>query len=143
MSKKDRFPLSLRRFELFAGARDAELERIGSLLTEVRLPAGSVVLQQDRHDLQFLVITEGTARVVRESVDGVDELALVGPGDVVGELALLDRVPRTASVVAVTPLVAYVATIGEFGGLLGASPTVRAHIERVAAARRAANLQAA
>jgi CRP-like cAMP-binding protein len=143
VSKKDRFPLSLRRLELFAGCRNAELERIGSLLTQVNLPAGAVVLQQDRHDLQFLVIAEGTARVVRETADGVDELALVGPGEVVGELALLDRVPRTASVVAVTPIVAYVATAAEFSGLLDASPTVRAHIERVAAARRAANLQAA
>jgi CRP-like cAMP-binding protein len=143
VSKKDRFPLNLRRFELFAGCRDAELERIGSLLTQVSLPAGAVVVQQDRHDLQFLVIAEGTARVVRETPDGVDELAVVGPGEVVGELALLDRVPRTATVVAVTPIVAYVATVAEFSGLLDASPTVRAHIERVAAGRRAANLRAA
>ena len=139
MQHRHRFPQTLRDLAVFADCTDAELERVGGLLTQVRLPEGTVLLHQGATDHQFLVLAEGQARVVRWSDDSAEQLAVLGPGDFVGELALLDRQPRMATVVAVTPVVAYASTLIEFNAILVVAPSVRAKVLAVAEARRAAN----
>jgi len=136
MPKRHRYPQNLRELALFADCTDDELDLIGGLITPVTLPEGTVLLHQDATDRQFLVLAEGQARVVRWSDDSANELALLGPGDFVGEMALLDRQPRNATVVAVTPVRAYVSTLREFNGLLAVAPSVRAKILAAADARR-------
>ena len=142
MSRRNRYPQTLRDLALFADCTDDELELIGGLLTPVHLPEGTVLLHQDATDHQFMVLAEGQARVVRWAADSAHELALIGPGDFVGEMALLDGQPRNATVVAVTPVMAFVSTMREFNGLLAVAPSVRAKVIAAADARRSVLLAA-
>jgi CRP-like cAMP-binding protein len=91
----------LRAVPLFSACSERELDRIDALATEVDLPAGKVLIAEGSADCrEAFVILEGTAAV---SVRGV-QVALVGPGACVGEMGVIERAPRTATVVALTDL---------------------------------------
>ena len=66
------------------------------------------------------------------------ELARRGPGSIVGEMALIDQGPRTATVTAATPVSAYVLNRGEFASLLADAPDVAEKVTRELEARRGA-----
>ena len=87
---------------LFDGCTPEELARIDSSLTAVRLDAGQVVVHEGHYGAELLIVAEGEVRVTRHSPAGEQELAVLGRGDFVGEIALLEGTPRTASVTAVT-----------------------------------------
>jgi CRP-like cAMP-binding protein len=91
----------IRNLPLFAGCTKDELDEIDRLADEVHIPAGRTVLKQGDLGQEFALILEGEADVVKDDVT----VATVGPGDYFGEVALLDSVTRTASVVARTDLV--------------------------------------
>lgn len=84
----------------FEGFDDDDLRRVVELSDEVQLPAGSVVVDQGDPGTDCYVIVDGTASVY---VRG-DHVASSGPGSMVGEMALVDHRPRTATVVADTDL---------------------------------------
>lgn len=63
--------------------------------------AGEVMIQQGDPAVAFLLIVAGRAEVSHRGDDGITVLATVGPGYVVGEIALLRETPRTATVTAV------------------------------------------
>ena len=111
---------ALRSVGLFSGCSARELRSIARLCTEFRFDEGFVLTTQASPGQECFVIVEGTAKVV---IDG-DTVATVGPGDCVGEMALLDGGPRTATVVAETPVTVYVMSTTEFRSLLGTSPTI-------------------
>lgn len=127
--------------DLFAGCSRPELKRIAPLCTQVRFSPGAVLIREGEIGSEFIVIAEGTAEVRLGGVDGA-AVATLGAGDFAGEIALLDGSRRTASVVAVTPLVAYVLNRSEFSSLLRAAPDVAARIE-AARDRRAGRLPVA
>ncbi len=87
---------------LFAGLSRRHLRRIAGLAEEVRFAAGRTVVQYDSRGNAFYVIVDGRARVMTGYSSRA--FARLGPGDFFGELALLDGGPRTATVVAETPL---------------------------------------
>jgi MFS family permease len=88
----------LRSVPLFSGLDAPVLERLASSLASVDIPEGAVVFRQgDLGDL-FYIIEEGTVQVV---IDG-EEVERLGASDFFGEIALLRRVPRTATIVAPT-----------------------------------------
>ncbi len=84
----------------FQGFSDEDLHRVVELSDEVHLPAGSVVVDQGDPGTDCYVIVDGTASVY---VRG-EHVAASGPGSMVGEMALVDHRPRTATVVADTDL---------------------------------------
>ncbi len=88
---------------LFAGLSRRHLRRLAGLAEEVPFGAGRTVVQNGSRGNAFYVIVEGTAKVLAGY--STRTFARLGPGDFFGELALLDGGPRTASVVAETPLV--------------------------------------
>ena len=88
---------------LFDGATPEELARIDSSLTAVRLKAGQVVVHEGHYGAELLIVADGEIQVTRHSPAGEQELAVLGRGDFVGEIALLEGTPRTASVTAVDP----------------------------------------
>ncbi|HZT65016.1 MAG TPA: cyclic nucleotide-binding domain-containing protein [Acidimicrobiales bacterium] len=91
-----------------------ELATIGAAGDEIVLPAGRVLMAEgERGDEAFLIV-EGSAEV---KVAG-ETVAEVGPGDFVGEMALLERRPRTATVVATSPLRVLAIGARRFPGLL-------------------------
>ena len=84
---------------------------------------------------EAVIIADGLARVTM----GGQEVAAVGRGDVVGEMAVLDGGPRSATVTALTPVAAYVCTPAELAALCAAAPSVDRIIRHRAAARARAN----
>ena len=86
----------LSNMEFFQGFSDDELRRVVELGHEVDLPAGSVLVDQGDPGTSCYVILSGVAGVY---VRG-EYVASSGPGSMVGEIALIDHRPRTATVVA-------------------------------------------
>ena len=84
----------------FEGFTSDELARVASLSGELTVGSGAVVIDQGDTGVDCYVIVEGTASVrVRD-----EEVAVLSAGDMVGEMALIDHRPRTASVVATSDM---------------------------------------
>lgn len=120
MSKRNAYLEYLARVPMFSACTDKELEAIARRTTDVSLPAGEVVIHEGRIGYEFFVLVDGEVRVTR----GEHELAKLGPGDFFGELALLERSPRTATVTTLTPIEAVVLTAQEFDAFLEEAPSV-------------------
>jgi len=90
----------LSKVPFFACFERDDLRRVVDMSDEVQLPAGSVVVDQGDPGTDCYAIVDGTASVY---VRG-EYVASSGPGSMVGEMALVDHRPRTATVVADTPL---------------------------------------
>lgn len=90
----------------FLGAMDARIRsQFLACGTRKAWPASATVFAQGEAGQSMLVLSSGRAEISRMSVNGTPVIVgYLGPGDVVGELALLDKSPRSASVVAATPL---------------------------------------
>lgn len=84
----------LRGLRLFRGCTDAELEAASRLVDEVERPAGTVLMGQGRRGYECFVLVAGQATVTRDD----EVLARLGPGEVMGEMSLLDTSPRSATV---------------------------------------------
>lgn len=101
---------ALKGVELFDGLTADELQAVAALCQERRLKRGDVLIQQGQAGLELYIVTEGFVEVVRQS-DGEDQRVVVqlGPGQIVGEMALVDQGPRSATVRALnTPTVVQV-----------------------------------
>jgi len=105
---------------MFAGCSDAELAEIDRLADEVQVGSGRMIMRQGDLGQEFAVIISGTVDVVRDEVT----VATLGPGDYFGELALLEAIPRTASVVAATDVVLEVIDRRGFNTLLDDLPSL-------------------
>ena len=118
---------------LFRGLSSKQLKRWSQLSTEVEVPAGRVLALQGATGAEFLILLEGEVEVVRSG----ERVATCGPGSALGEIALLGSRPRTATLIAMTPLRARVANRREFNSLLSAMPEVAARLEATMAERLA------
>jgi CRP/FNR family transcriptional regulator, cyclic AMP receptor protein len=101
-----------------------ELEQLAAVMRERRYAPGEVVFHQGDPGDTLHVVLEGGLKIVLVTDAGEEAImAVLGPGDLCGELALLDGAPRSASVVALEPL--RTATLGraEFLALLRRSST--------------------
>jgi len=123
-------PAELRQLPVFAALSKRALAIADSLLTSVTFDEGDVLCHEGHLGRQAFIIVSGTAQVSR----GQEILATVGPGDIVGELALLGDGHRTASVTAIQPLQAMVMSAQEFLSVL-ALPGVDEEIRRIASER--------
>jgi CRP-like cAMP-binding protein len=103
----------LHRLTPFAACSPKELEDVARLSDDVRLPEGTVLMREGAVGRECFVIAEGEAVV---TIDG-DEIAKLGPGEIVGEMSLLDRGPRSATVTAATPLKAVVMSTLQFAAI--------------------------
>jgi cAMP-dependent protein kinase regulator len=133
MSRRHWIDPHLTRVPLFAGLSKRDLELVSGIATELELPAGKAITVEGRPGYEFVVIERGYVEVRR----GGRAVAARGPGDYVGEIALVADRPRTATVVAKTPV--SVAVIGrrEFRALLDQVPALAEQIGSVARTRLA------
>lgn len=90
----------LRSIPLFRGCSDRELAAVGRAVDEVSVTEGDVLIREGRFGQESFVIIEGEAGVTRRG----EFLATLGPGDLFGELSVLDHKVRTATVTALTPM---------------------------------------
>jgi CRP-like cAMP-binding protein len=111
----------IKRVPLFSSASKAELEEIASIADEIDLPEGKVVIREGDAGREFIVLVEGTASVER----GGRKLASLGPGDFAGEIALIAKLPRTATITTTSPVRALVITDRAFRQLLDHSPQIQ------------------
>ena len=116
---------------LFSGCTTKELRDIAKATVELTLDEGKEFVTQGDVGREAFIIVEGSADVSR----GGQKIATLGPGDCVGELALLDHGPRTATVVANTALTVLVLGPREFSGLLDEVPTLNHKILAALASR--------
>lgn len=85
---------------MFAGMTDRSFDAIAGLASEVAFAAGDDIVRQGEPGTGFFIIVTGRAQVVRDG----DVLRELGPGDFLGEIALVDGNPRTATVTALEPI---------------------------------------
>lgn len=105
---------------LFSACSASQLRTIARSVEEVTVPAGSVLVEEGTVGREFFFIVEGTATVRRKG----RKIATLGPGAYFGELALLDRKPRSATVVSETEMTLLVLEQRSFNGLLDAMPAL-------------------
>lgn len=92
--------VDLSKLEFFEGFSSNELDQVRAMAENVTADAGAVLMEQGDVGQEAFVICSGRASVV---VNG-NRVASIGPGSAVGEMALLDRHPRSATVTAITDL---------------------------------------
>ena len=90
----------LRNVRLFSDLDEKDLESLADEFNERRFSAGDKIALEGEGGLMFFVVESGEASV---EVQG-EEVATLGPGAAFGEIALIDRRPRTATVTALSDL---------------------------------------
>lgn len=110
----------IKRVPLFASASKSELEEIAKIADEIDLPEGKVVIHEGDAGHEFFVLVEGTAEVTR----GGKKVASIGPGDFFGEISLIAKTPRNATITTTSPVRALVITERSFKALLDHMPTI-------------------
>ncbi len=105
---------TLAAIDLFSELTKAELRQIERLMTPIDIRAGREFITEGSAGREAFIILEGTATVRHKG----RLVATVGPGEVLGEVAVLAGLPRSATVTAETDVVAEVLDRREFGALL-------------------------
>jgi CRP-like cAMP-binding protein len=114
---------------------DAQIEALAASARRVEYDRGSTLMREGEQGDSLLVIVRGTANV---SVAGRPRtVAGLGKGDIVGEMSLLTGAQRSATVTAVTPVVAYEIAKDDLEPLLIMSPSLFERFAEVAERRRA------
>ena len=112
--------------ELFSGLDKKELRHIANSCHERKYTAGSVLMQQGSTGAGLFVITAGHVKITQAGdPDRAEvELGTAGPGEVLGEMALLDDLPRTATVTATEDVTALLLPIWDFRAVLRSNPDI-------------------
>jgi CRP-like cAMP-binding protein len=105
---------------LFSRCSKHELQEIASAADEIDLPEGKVLTREGDRGREFFVLLEGSAEVRQ----GGELIRTLGPGDFLGEIALISQEPRTATVTTTAPVQALVITDQSFAVLLDHLPSV-------------------
>ena len=120
MARKDTKLDHLARVRLFSACSKKELNTIGRASDEITVPAGKVLCEEGKPGHEFYLVLEGEVTVKR----GKRKLTALGPGRHFGELALLHRGPRNATVIAEQPTTLLVLGQREFSGVLDEVPSI-------------------
>ena len=120
MARRETYLENLRTVPLFSACSRRELGKLAKAGDELTVDDGYVLTSQGDVGREAFVVVEGQAVVKR----GNRKVATLGPGDCVGELALLDHGPRTATVVADGPMTLFVLGSRQFAGVIEDVPTL-------------------
>jgi len=111
----------LKRVPLFERCSQRELGQIAMLADELDLPSARDLTREGASGFEFIILVEGEADVVR----GVRVVNELGPGDFVGEIALVSGKPRTATVRTRGPARVLVITASGFRTLMHDVPSIK------------------
>jgi CRP/FNR family transcriptional regulator len=120
MLSRDKKLQMIKQVPLFEQCSKKTLQEIARLADEIDLPQGKVLTREGRTGYEFFVLIEGTVDVTQNS----KRIRTLGPGDFFGEIALVSRVPRTATVTTTSPVRALVVSARNFRSLIDRSPEV-------------------
>jgi CRP/FNR family transcriptional regulator, cyclic AMP receptor protein len=93
-------PDRLTAIPIFSKLSPEEAHRLSAFATETSVPQGQILIKQGDYSTELIAIEEGTADVIKNGMT----IASLRQGDVIGEMGLLSREPRTADVVATSPM---------------------------------------
>jgi CRP-like cAMP-binding protein len=123
----------IRQVPLFSQLSRREVEEVAKIADEIDVKTGKVLTREGERGNEFFVILDGAARVER----GGQEVNTLGTGDFFGEIALVSRAPRTATVTAIEPCDLLVITGTSFRALLEHSPRIQLRVLEALADRLA------
>ena len=126
----------IRHVPLFSKLSKSGLQEVASIADEIDLPQGKELTREGERGREFFVILEGTADVTQ----GGKRIRRMGTGDFLGEIALVTKQPRTATVTATSPIRALVITDRDFAHLLRESPQIGQGVLEALAERLAPEL---
>lgn len=117
---------ALARVDLFAGLDKKELQLLAGACQERKYSAGSTLIKQGDTGVGLYVITSGTVRITKatDPDKAESDLGTAGPGNVLGEMSLLDDLPRSATVTAVDDVTALLLPVWEFRTTLRNQPNI-------------------
>jgi CRP/FNR family transcriptional regulator, cyclic AMP receptor protein len=111
---------------IFSSLSPRHLKAIAQSMKPIRFPAGHELTHEGDHDARFYLILEGSAKV---TVKG-RKRGLLGPGDYLGEMAIIDGQPRSATVTAETDVVTLSSAGWNFESVVRKNPAVALSILR-------------
>ncbi|WP_354698285.1 cyclic nucleotide-binding domain-containing protein [Paraconexibacter sp. AEG42_29] len=123
----------MKKISVFAALEESALNTIAGLASEVSVPAGKELVREGDYSYDLLAIEEGTAKVER----GGEHLADLGPGDIIGEMGVLEKAQRTATVTATSPMLLVTMDRWDVKRLAKQAPTVVADLKQLIEERRA------
>lgn len=127
---------ALRGIPLFRDMPEKDLADIAGLLIDRKFPRDAVIYEDGSMGDYMYIISEGQVKITKMSEDGREKiLEILGPGNFHGEMALLDRAPRSASAKTTTPCVLLALSRADFLGLLKQNHEVTLELIRVLARR--------
>jgi CRP/FNR family transcriptional regulator, cyclic AMP receptor protein len=105
---------------LFTKLSKQGLQEVASVADEIDLPEGKALTKEGERGREFFVLLDGEAEVRQ----GNKQIATLGKGDFLGEISLVTKLPRTATVTTTSPVRALVITDRDFSSLLRRSPEI-------------------
>ena len=136
MKERGEKPLQLRDISLFHGLADEALARLGAVARTMTLRPGQVLFVQGDPSNGCYPVLSGALRVSHFSAEGHETvLALLGKGDVVGEMGLFDAAPRSATVTAQTECGLTFIGSAEFVRCADGDPAIYRHLLKLISAR--------
>ncbi|MEA2147544.1 MAG: family transcriptional regulator, cyclic receptor protein [Solirubrobacteraceae bacterium] len=93
-------PNRIKEIPIFSELSPEEAKRLAAFATETSIAEGQMLMKQGDYSTELIAIQEGTADVLRDD----EKVASLGPGDLIGEMGLLERQPRNADVIATSPM---------------------------------------
>jgi CRP/FNR family transcriptional regulator, cyclic AMP receptor protein len=114
----------LRHVPLFAACKPTVLEEIGRLADEVDVPDDYTLIREGTFGDSFFLIVEGRVRIDR----GGKTVRMMGPGEFLGEIALIDKGRTTATATTEGPARLFILGHQGFNSLLDQSPAIRLEI---------------
>jgi CRP/FNR family transcriptional regulator, cyclic AMP receptor protein len=126
---------ALSRAPLFSELSKKELTQLARMSDDLEVEAGHVLCREGRRGREFFVIVQGEVEVTRKG----KPVKRSGGDEFFGEIALLEDIPRTATVTAKTPVRLFVLSSRDFRRLVQSSPSVESKVLR-SVARRLAEL---
>jgi len=126
----------IRKVPLFSELKKRDLEDVAHIADEIDLPAGKTMAKEGDRGREFFVLLEGEASVTR----GNSRINLMTKGDFFGEIALVTKMPRTATVTATSDVTVLVITERDFSALIKRSPEIGRGVAHALAQRIAPEL---
>lgn len=116
---------ALAKVSLFSNLDQKYIKGISQICTEREFNAGEALMKQGEDGIGLFIILTGKVRIEKVNASGERvEIATNGPGDIMGEFAVLDGAKRTATVVATEPTKCLVLASWEFTSFMKAHPEV-------------------
>jgi CRP/FNR family cyclic AMP-dependent transcriptional regulator len=93
-------PSRLKAIPLFSQLSESEAHRLATFASETSIAEGQILMKEGDYSTELIAIEEGTADVIK----GGRKIASLGEGDLIGEMGLIEREPRSADVIATSPM---------------------------------------